>query len=248
MKTLYRSCVCLLLFSFGTILFAQNDAAPVPTPVEVEAEDGLILRGDLYRPETIPAVGAPALLLMHQNQSSRAGYSRILPDLLAAGYIVLNVDLRGHGETGGRADWTLAQGDTLVWLAWLQAQEGVNPAQIAIMGASIGSNLALVGCAAFEGCVTAVALSPGLDYFGVQPQNAVVEGLDDRSALLIATQFDSASAVAVRTFFAAAEGHISAQVFSSGSHGTGLFSTTRERNRVLPNILLWLAQELPQDE
>src|SRR5690349_21334777 len=150
--------------------FAQDAPAPTPEAAEVTAEDGLALKGDLYRPATIPEEGARTLLLMHQYQSSRRGYTNVIPQFVEEGYIVLVVDLRGHGETGGKNDWVAAQADTQTWLAWLREQEGVRDNAIAIIGASIGSNLALVGCAQDELCVTAIALSPGLDYFGVKPQ------------------------------------------------------------------------------
>jgi len=85
-------------------MLAQEVAAPTPEAVEVEAADGLLLKGDLYRPTTIPEEGARTLLLMHQNQSSRRGYASVIPQFVEEGYIVLVVDLRGHGETGGTND------------------------------------------------------------------------------------------------------------------------------------------------
>jgi hypothetical protein len=48
--------------------------------------------------------------------------------------------------TGGSQDWDLAVEDRQVWLDWLREQDGADNARIAIIGASIGSNLALMGC------------------------------------------------------------------------------------------------------
>ena len=114
---------------------------------------------------------------------------------------------------------------------------------IAIIGASIGSNLALVGCAQDELCVTAIALSPGLDYFGVKPQDSVVEGLAERSALLVAGQRDRASADAIRSMFVAAKGKVGAEMFASGTHGTDFFGTAQNREATMGLILTWLEQE-----
>ena len=44
--------------------FAQDTPEPTPEAAEVEAADGLLLKGDLYRPETIPEEGARTLLLI----------------------------------------------------------------------------------------------------------------------------------------------------------------------------------------
>lgn len=222
---------------------AQDAPVSEPEAAEVEAADGLVLKGDLYRPENIPEEGARTLLLLHQNRSSRQGYKTVIPQFVAEGYIVLVVDLRGHGATGSKSDWFAAQTDTQTWLSWLRQQEGVRDNAIAIIGASIGSNLAILGCAEDAQCVTTVALSPGLDYFGVKPQAALVEGLADRSALLIAAQRDSPSDDAIRSMFAAATGKVAAQMFTGGTHGTGFFSTRVEREAAMGLILAWLEQE-----
>jgi pimeloyl-ACP methyl ester carboxylesterase len=235
--------LCLMLALCIMPALAQEAAAPTPEAVEVEATDGLALKGDLYRPATIPEEGAPTLLLMHQYQSSRHGYATVIPQFVEEGYIVLVVDLRGHGETGGKNDWVAAQADTQTWLAWLREQEGVRDNAIGIIGASIGSNLALVGCAHDELCVTAIALSPGLDYFGVKPQESLVDGLFDRSALLIAGSRDRESADAIRSMFVAARGKVAAEMLPSSTHGTAFFANTRDREAMMGLILAWLDQE-----
>ena len=232
--------LCLLLAVMPAL--AQDAPTPTPNATEIEAADGRLLKGDLYRPEVIPDEGASTLLLMHQNQATRYSYESVIPQFVEEGYIVLAVDLRGHGQTGGSVDWEQAQDDTQKWLAWLREQEGVNDAKIAIIGASIGSNLALIGCAQDVQCVTAIALSPGLDYFGVQPEDFVADGLQTRSALLIAGNRDRESADAIRTIFAAAKGKVGAEMFPSGSHGTAFFGTERSRQDTMALILTWLDQ------
>jgi acetyl esterase/lipase len=235
-----RFWVVMMVMSVLVLGVAAQDAPAAEEVVQVEASDGLALVGALHRPAELAEGGAPALLLMHQNQSRRASWEPLIPTLTEAGYVVLAVDLRGHGETGGRADWALAQDDTQRWLAYLQTVEGVNPEQLATLGASIGSNLALVGCAANEACVTAVALSPGLDYFGVQPEAAVSDGLRRRSALLVASRSDSDSAEAVRQMAGSSGGPLGVRVYTGFSHGTELFEDHGDGLRAL--IGLWLAE------
>ncbi len=233
----------LLMILMVVVAAAAASAQELPTPeaVSIRASDGLQLRGDLYRPADREG-DAPALLLLHMLGSERDAYEPLLPSLLDAGYIVLNMDLRGHGETAGSQDWGLAQQDVQTTLDWLREQQGVADEQIAIIGASVGSNLALVGCANDEFCVTAVALSPGLDYRGIEPESAITEGLAERSALLIAAHDDSFSRDTVIVFFGEAPGDIAARLYPGRAHGTALFR--EELESVSGLIVEWLGQHL----
>jgi predicted acyl esterase len=232
----------MLLVAWFLLLVVPITAQDLPAPevVSISASDGLELRGDFYRPAGAEE-DTPAVLLMHMLGSQRNAYEPLLPDLLDAGYIVLNIDLRGHGETGGRHDWELAVSDVQTLLDWLRQQEGVADDQIAIIGASVGSNLALVGCANDEACVTAIALSPGLDYRGIEPQSAVTEGLAERSALLIASHQDGFSADSVIVMFSEATGNVAARLYEGRAHGTALFNN--ELASVSSAILSWLDEQ-----
>ena len=163
--------------------------------------------------------------------------------LLDAGYVALAVDLRGFGETGGPRGYSTAQEDTQDWLAYLQSVEGVDPARTATIGASVGSNLALVGCSVNEACVTAIALSPGLDYFSIKPEAELVEGgLSEKSALLITSQTDNQSVIGVRQMVANATGEIGLRLYTGGMHGTTMFLT--DADTLIPLIVNWLDEKL----
>lgn len=229
----------LLLLLIAVLVFpviAQGEALSFET-IEVPATDERMLIGDFYVPDELDAP-APALLLMHMYRGRRSDYTPLIPALLDAGYIVLTVDLRGHGATGGSIDWDLAIEDTQLWLDWLREQEAVDGSRLATIGGSIGSNLALVGCANDEECVTAVALSPGEDYFGVMPSDSLVEGLN---ALLIAAHEDRESADSIRTFFNDATGYVSARMYLGDAHGTRLFNNQLES--VSNAIITWLDEQ-----
>ncbi len=243
----------LKLFSFLFILVilftgtaAQDTQTVESQPVEVAAADSLALKGDYYAlPGDTPHA---AVLLMHQLGSHRRSWSDLIPALLDAGYNVLTVDLRGHGETGGKVDWTAAQTDTRTWLSWLRQQPGVRAAAISIIGASIGSNLALVGCAADEQCVTAIALSPGLDYFGVKTDTAVTEGLRKRSALLVAAQADGQSSNGIKELVAAAKGDIGVRLYAGAAHGTTMLQSRKLQTGLITLIIDWLNEHTPPSE
>lgn len=224
MRTVF---LCLSMLFIAMIASAQT-ATPIPPippqPVSINAEDGLTLTGDLYRPSIIDADGAPSVLLLHMLRSQRNAYEPLIPSLLAEGYIVLNVDLRGHGATGGQEDWDLALIDVENWLAWLGEQDGVRKDALAVIGASIGANLALIACANTEACITVIALSPGFDYRGVMPTASIADGLADKSVLLVASQEDTYSADSIKHMFGQAYGDVSARLYTGRSHGTQLFA------------------------
>ncbi|MBK8020213.1 MAG: alpha/beta fold hydrolase [Chloroflexi bacterium] len=219
---------------------AQEGAPPEPTRVELTAEDGLVLIGDFYTSASNQP--QPALLLMHMYNGKRQDWQEWIAPLTAAGYNVLTVDLRGFGESGQRTNWELAQTDTQDWLDWLAEQTAVQEDRIGIIGASIGANLALVGCANNEACRTAVALSPGENYYDVEPM-ASIEAMGRRSILLVAAQLDRESATAVRAFDDGASSRTSVGLvlFSGTGHGTDLIRT---KTILTPFVIDWLAQVL----
>ena len=62
------------------------------------------------------------------------------------------------------------------WWRWLAARPEVDEGALAVIGASIGGNLALLGCVEWEDCRAAFALSPGRDYRGLQPGTGPGQG------------------------------------------------------------------------
>jgi len=206
--------------------------------VEIEASDGLVLVGDYYAPLEAEEGGAPAVLLLHQLSSTRRAWADLIPLLPEAGYGVLAVDMRGHGATRGSQDWPLAEQDLHLWLDWLRAQEGIDPARLNIIGASIGSNLALRGMAGDEAVVTAIALSPGLDYRGVTTEDAL-ETIDRRPVMLVAGQSDYESANSVRELGLLLKGDSLMRLYATSTHGTAMLA---DRPTLMPLIVNWLEE------
>ncbi len=93
----------------------------------------------------------------------------------------LAIDLRGHGESSAGDPSDL---DVQAALAWLAAS-GFPATHIALMGASIGANLALRALAQNQDIHAAVLLSPGSDYHGVTTLDAATR-IDPSQALFIA--------------------------------------------------------------
>ena len=226
------------LFSLFACLFLTLTATAQDPPqyetIALQRADTALV-ADFYP----AAADAPVIMLLHMLNSNRAAWEPLIPDLLAAGYAVLNIDMRGHGESGGTRDWDETINDVDVgWAGWLAVGERVGESGLAIIGASIGANVALISCAEVEICRGAIALSPGLDYRGVKPESALVDGLADRMALLVAAQNDASSASAIRQMFLKAKGDVTVRMYRGRAHGTRFFDS--EYESVSRLILGWL--------
>jgi hypothetical protein len=92
--------------------------------------------------------------------------------------------------------------------------------------------------------VTAIALSPGSDYFGVTPADAVSAGLRLRSALLVSAQNDHPSIDGVRELFGLATGEVGVQIYNDAIHGTGMF--VPHGDSLIPMIVNWLNAHMPE--
>jgi pimeloyl-ACP methyl ester carboxylesterase len=225
---------------------AQGQILSEPQIAQVTATDGLKLVGDYYAAENASGKAKPAILLLHIIGSNRQSWLSLIPSLLNAGYSVLTVDLRGFGDTGGEINWSTATTDVQTWLDWLRNQPEVRPDAISIIGASIGANLALIGCANDADCVTAIALSPGLVYYSLKPD---INQLNKRSALLIASQNDQYPADSVKQMVNSASGDIGARIYPGSVHGTHLFEgSDKMRDGLIAAIITWLGEHLPDGD
>jgi pimeloyl-ACP methyl ester carboxylesterase len=213
---------------------AEPTHTPTPFPaleVTLEATDGHNLYGKYFA--TSEAEGR-AVLLLHQLYSTHVSWTPLIYPLLDAGYRVLVVDLRGYGKTHGTIDWGAAQEDTLVWADWLKAQPGVT--SIALVGSSMGSSLALVGCAAIDGCVGAVAISPGLSYYKVYTGDAVQAGFP---SLIVYADQDTYPKRDVPKLQELGGDSVATITYPGREHGVALFATHGD---LIPQIIAWIGE------
>ncbi len=236
--SIFRVTCLLLLLTTGTTAQSQ----PPSETITRAAADDTALVADYY-----PASeDAPVLILLHMLNSKRGAWDPLIPDLHEAGYAILNIDMRGHGDSDGEQDWDAIIADMAGWVDWLAQTERSSAADLAFIGGSIGANVALISCAESDACRGAIALSPGLDYRGVKPELALVDGLAERMALLVAAQADSSSSTAIRQMFLNAKGDVSARIYPGRAHGTGLLDSRYDSVSGL--ILGWLAELFAADE
>ena len=132
------------IFLLVALLFVRNASGDSPRVVDVKTPDGSILKGTYFA----AAKPGPGVLLFHQSNRTRTSWDDVAGQLAAAGIHTLSVDVRGHGDTGGKFDnwsgskWKEARkewwpGDLNAAFEFLVSQSGVNRDVIGIGGAGL---------------------------------------------------------------------------------------------------------------
>jgi len=139
---------------------------------QVTAPDGVILRGWKVRP---PDPNGSWVLVFHGVADNRVGVTGQAELLLRAGYSVVMMDARAHGESGGDMatyGW-LERYDTRAIVDALEASD--HPAHLFALGESMGAGIALQSAGIDPRIEAAVAEAPfaslreaSYDYAGLQ--------------------------------------------------------------------------------
>jgi dienelactone hydrolase len=139
-----------------------------PLEMSVPGGDGLILKGTLTYPDNYAGAAFPLVVLAHQYPATRDSYSPLVDDLITNGIATLAFDLRGHGasiispegpvivdtpegltmEAFGKAFMSSArkvgfdriENDVIRVTSWGGNQNFIDPARLALVGASIGGS------------------------------------------------------------------------------------------------------------
>ena len=93
----------------------------------------------------VPSRNRAAVIAMHGTGSSRLGVVQHARMLARHGYGVLALDLGGHGESDGRstsAPWTMDE-DIVAAVRWVAARRDVSPKKVALLGVSMGAEVAV---------------------------------------------------------------------------------------------------------
>jgi alpha-beta hydrolase superfamily lysophospholipase len=206
--------------------------------VSFRALDGTELVATFYEAASRPSAG---IVLVHMLGRSRDEWTPMASRLQAEGAAVLALDLRGHGESrgDGAASATMVA-DVQAAVDWLSANPSIRSASIAIVGSSLGANLAALTAANIP-TIRAVALvSPSMDYRGVRLDGATLKRLQDRPMWLAASVEDSYALRTIRDIVAVG-GAREQRLTSERAHGTALLAADPALARELVD---WLRSTL----
>jgi predicted acyl esterase len=135
-----------VLFLLAVVAAALSATAPAGaftrTDQMLPMGDGVSLATTLYRPDgPSPQGGWPAVLMLHGFGDTRASTNGIAEQLLVPhGYVVLTLDARGHGESGGVSTVVGSRelSDYAAVLSWLRLRPGVSDTRVGALGFSLG--------------------------------------------------------------------------------------------------------------
>lgn len=130
--------------------------------VSFTASDGLVLAGDLGGPDN-----APLVLLMHGGGQTRHSWAGAMRALIAAGYRVVNLDARGHGES----EWSESRAYTINdRVLDIRAVVDNCDTPFALVGASMGGLTSIhgVGQGLSPAAMILVDIVPDMESAGVE--------------------------------------------------------------------------------
>lgn len=235
------SLMCLILFS--SLFGLQAQARTVE--MTLVTSDKVKIHSVMSIPEAVKII-YPAVILIHQGGSDHSEWDFLIPALLKQSYVVLTYDVRGHGKSGKVAkinslynDPKQAPEDLAVALKFLTSKHFINKRRIAIIGSSIGANLANVGIDSM-GIRTAVAISgktsAALNLAGKKK-------LDMKSVFYISSNESEGARAkwAKELFDMTKEPRKLSIVEKSQAHGVGIF---KDKATLQQDVLDWLKQTL----
>lgn len=200
-----------------------------PVAVSLETFDGQRIAGDYYAP--LPGkTSAPMVILLHMYNSDRTAWKPLIPPLQESGFAILAIDLRGHGQSA--TDETrkrVAQRDPTLFTAmyddvraaydFLAQQDGVDRSRFALVGASVGSSVALHYAVQDRSVDAIVCLSPGANYLGLDSK-ADIAKIKGRKIWLVASDAPKErSGVDALVPLA----NVDRNLFPGNAHGTHMF-------------------------
>ena len=229
----------------------------MPRPIEVTTEDGLRLSGVYCPGNAEAAVPKPkrGAVFLHMMPATKESWTDFKAHLVSGGVSALALDLRGHGQSfagadGRRLDYRLFGDaehgrkalDVAAAVERLSAEAGIPKGNIALIGASIGANLAIAYAAGNPEIPVTVALSPGLDYHGLTTEDKVRALAPGQCLYLAASAGDEESFRAVARLREIRPEAV-VREFPGRSHGTDIF---RDHPDFMVELAAWILDRLPE--
>ncbi|MCA9249987.1 MAG: alpha/beta fold hydrolase [Phycisphaerae bacterium] len=197
---------------------------------EFKTDDGVTIVGD-YFPPTGRAI-SPAAILLHMYNHDRSTWTPLIKPLHEAGFAVLAIDLRGHGESIEPADMKLVDRvqerdpklfndmhkDAQAAIKWVRTQPNVDQERLVLIGASVGCSVSIDTMAREPSVDAIVCMTPGTNYLGVDSAEQILK-TGDRPILLLATEDEREATDAL----AKAADNATGEIVGSGRvHGTNM--------------------------
>lgn len=205
----------------------------MPERIVFKTSDEVEVVGDwVTAPTTIGAV-----ILLHSFSTARQSWAAFQRTLAQRGLASLAIDLRGHGESTQGPDGSVldykkfveddhlsSMEDVRAAYEWIR-NRGIERSRIAVVGASVGANLALRFLSEEPQMPAAALLSPGENFHGVETLDVAERIIPEQGVWLAASSGDdeeSAKAVTLLEPLLEIQ-HKSVERLQGAGHGTKLF-------------------------
>lgn len=197
-------------------------------PITLKTNDGVELAALLWN-----GGAQKSALLLHMMPATKESWEPLADELYTAGFNVLAIDFRGHGESKG----VLYQQQTPEEMQkyFIDARAGLSFLEdryqhnnIVLVGASIGANI-LLQCMAHDHVLKkGVCLSAGLDYFGVRARDFIAQLTAEQKVLFVGAKDDIRKngqncGEVVDQLYAFATSQKEKLVYDTGGHGTDMW-------------------------
>lgn len=211
-----------------------------PIVVSFQTEDGIRIKADFSRPR-----GAkPVVVMLHGVAAGRGEWNPLSAELRVLGFGTLQLDARGHGESGGpRFDtfltpesWEALGKDLDAALLFLRSR-GYGEERTALAGASIGANLALRCALRHPKVGWVVLLSPGIVYHGLRIKPDFLRF--ERPVLMAAAPDDPFATKSCEELAPYARNSAARFLRAGSGHGAQMFSGEVNRG-FLKELLRWM--------
>ena len=202
--------------------------------INFNTQDGVTIAGLHLH---VPAAKSTALLV-HMMPATKESWLSFMPLLAERGVSSLAIDLRGHGDSlmmGNQPidyhrfdddEHAKATLDVEAAVAWLLDAEKLPIHKLLMAGASIGANLGLWFASTHLQVPAVLALSPGLNYRSLMPENYIPALAENQRAFLAASEEDAYSYSSLEEFSKMkTEARITIKKLRAAGHGTTMFAS-----------------------
>lgn len=253
--------VLVVILLVGGFWFSQNGGNQLPSPfqfmpsfqkVQLITSDGVEIIGNYYSVD----IPSQAVLFLHMMPATKESWDTLARALQERGIASLAIDLRGHGESTRikneelgikNLDYTkfseeehqASRLDVEAGLDWLKKETGLELAHMSVVGASIGANLGLQALADHPEIRKGIALSPGLNYRGIEPKPLVAKLESDQEVLYATSKDDGDNVSMTEELFNATSAKKEWKVYDDAGHGTTMLERASDLG---PSIIEFLTR------
>jgi len=203
-----------LLYFLSIWPFSGNEVVRRPITdlpsdaVTYQTEDGVRIVAGWFLPDK---TNPPVVILLHEENGTRAQWDSLIPTLVDKGFAVLAPDLRGFGQSttivrdGKEEPYQFAKRqdailDVHAALIWLGTQSNLDLNHIGIVGARLGADLAYVSTGAFPAVKAAIAITPTA-FTPEDPLLTLIRDYDSHDVFIMAgsrKQWEDATTLGIR--------------------------------------------------